>query len=436
MRLRTLTILLGLSLGLLLLASLYVGGPGDASRGRNDGVVRVHFADNISPAHTAVIARFNELHAGSIEVIPVDLPFEKFTTNERKELLARSLRSKSEKLDVFAVDLIWVPRFARWAEPLGPHIARSVRDDILPTALESCVWNDTLVALPMYIDIGLLYYRRDIIRSLPDGARVEAQLQSSMTWDDLVGLRQRLGYARRPFYVFQGKDYEGLICNFLEVAMSYDPAFVDSSSFPLDSPSASMALLHLSSFVRSGVSPAEVVKFDENDSYRYFLDTDAVFVRGWPNFVENFRTFYGDSSKLAAVGRAPLPHVRGSAPTSVYGGWNLMLSRASSKKREAAIFIEFLQSEEAQRILFERGGYIPINSRVYENDAFMADHPELTFYHELLNRGFHRPALVDYTKTSDVLSHYLNGALAGQYAPDEALRQARNMIATSAVLLR
>src|SRR5512140_3173445 len=75
---------------------------------------RVYFADNISKAHRVIIAEFNKRHAGSIEVVPVDLPFDKFSTNERKELLARSLRSKSDKIDIFAVDLIWVPRFARW----------------------------------------------------------------------------------------------------------------------------------------------------------------------------------------------------------------------------------------------------------------------------------------------------------------------------------
>ncbi len=83
-----------------------------------DGVVRVYYADNISPAHQQIIDRFNELYRWKIEVVPVNLPFEKFSTNERKELFARSLRNKSDRLDIFAVDLIWVSSFSRWAEPL------------------------------------------------------------------------------------------------------------------------------------------------------------------------------------------------------------------------------------------------------------------------------------------------------------------------------
>jgi hypothetical protein len=58
--------------------------------------VQVYFADNISHSHKLVIEEFNRLYRGKIEVIPDNLPFEKFSTNDRKELLTRSLRSKSD----------------------------------------------------------------------------------------------------------------------------------------------------------------------------------------------------------------------------------------------------------------------------------------------------------------------------------------------------
>ncbi len=77
--------------------------------------VKIYFADNMSKAHLTLIDRFNRLHKDEIEIVPIDLPFSKFTTNERKELIARSLRDKDSRIDIFAVDKIWVPRFAKWA---------------------------------------------------------------------------------------------------------------------------------------------------------------------------------------------------------------------------------------------------------------------------------------------------------------------------------
>ncbi len=86
---------------------------------------QIYFADNISAAHQKVINRFNETYHGRFEVVPVNLPFTKFSTNERKQLLTRALRSKSSRLDIFAVDVVWVPRFVKWAEPLAKYFSQT-----------------------------------------------------------------------------------------------------------------------------------------------------------------------------------------------------------------------------------------------------------------------------------------------------------------------
>ena len=76
-----------------------------------------------------------------------------------------------------------------------------------------------------------------------------------------------------------------------------------------------------------------------------------MFVRGWSNFIENYRMIYNDTSAFEYIGRASLPHFAGHKVTSVYGGWNLMLSKFSTKKEAAIEFIRFLQTEEAKKIM-------------------------------------------------------------------------------------
>ena len=115
-------------------------------------------------------------------------------------------------------------------------------------------------------------------------------------------LRDRLGYAGRPYYLFQANDYEGLICNYFEAIRGIDSNAFRDNRVDLRSPAARAALRHLVGLVRERrVSPPSVVDFDENKSYEYMLRNDAVFVRGWPNFVENFRKFYPDTSKFSAL---------------------------------------------------------------------------------------------------------------------------------------
>jgi multiple sugar transport system substrate-binding protein len=398
--------------------------------------IQVYFADNISPIHQHVIDIFNKLHQGRIEVVPVNLPFDKFSTNERKELLARSLRSKSEKLDVFAVDLIWVPRFVRWSEPLDKYFSDAERQRLLSYALESCLDDRILVAMPLYIDVGLMYYRRDIIQRLPDAASIERRLAESISWDEMMELRKRLNYEHKPFYIFQAKDYEGLVCNFLELAANHQPDFIKRRSIELTSLAAEHALALMVDFVKTGVTPPIVTEFDENLSYTYMLNRDAVFVRGWPNFIENYRSFYADTIKLAAIGRAALPHFNGQPSTSVFGGWNLMVSKSSQKKEAAVEFIRFLQQDDIQRLLFEQGGYIPIVNSVYQDSIFLKSHSELMLYNRLVRRGTHRPMLVEYTKTSDIISHYAHIAIKQELPVREALRRADEMIKSNAVMIK
>ena len=169
-------------------------------KGQNANVSRLYYADNISSAHAELIKRFNLKYKGQIEVIPINLPFSKFSTNERKELLARSLRSKSDLIDVFAVDLIWAPRFAKWCLPLDLYFDSKYLKQIVPNALQSCYYEGQLVAMPLYTDIGLLYYREDLIKKFPNYRELEEKLKKSITWEELLSLGQRASNLRDPSY--------------------------------------------------------------------------------------------------------------------------------------------------------------------------------------------------------------------------------------------
>jgi multiple sugar transport system substrate-binding protein len=398
--------------------------------------VRLYYADNISPSHQIAIDEFNRRFAGKIEVIPVNLPFSKFSTNERKELLTRSLRSKSEKLDIFAVDLIWVSRFAKWSEPLDSYFSADEKQRLSKDAVKSCVFEGTLVAMPMYLDVGLLYYRRDIIRKLPDADAIEKRLKESITWEEMALLRKRSAFRNKPFYLFPAKDYEGLVCNYLELAVGNDPDFLKSNKFNFLSPSAAKPLQMMVDFVKDGTTPRDVVDFDEFLCNKYMLDHDGVFVRSWPDFIKNMRSSYSDTSKLENIVEAPLPHFKGRPSTSVFGGWNLMVSKSSVKKKEAIEFIRFFQSETIQRMIYERMGYLPAINSVYEDSAFLSKHNELLSLHKLRSRGFHRPALVDYTKVSDIISHFAHLAIKREITVDEALIRIDEHIRSNEVMIK
>jgi multiple sugar transport system substrate-binding protein len=396
-------------------------------------VTRIYFADNITSAHRQVIARFNEKHHDRIQVVPINLPFAKFSTNERKQLLTRSFRSKNTRIDVFAVDLVWAPRFVKWVEPLSPYFSPQERGNFLSYALQSCYSDSVLVGVPFYIDIGMMYYRADLLSKLPGHLELEEKLRSSITWEEFIRLGQRPELAGHPFYLFPADNFEGLVCCFVEAVNSQRASLIKNDSLCLNTPETRRALQLLTDLVnRYRLTPGTVTEYTEVDIYRYALDHDAVFFRGWPG---NLRGYPADREKVEKIRIAALPHFQEARAASVYGGWNLMISKDSEKKEAALRFLQFATSPEAQKILYEEMGYLPANKKVYEDTTFFASRPELQYLRQLLDHGVHRPALVEYTKISDILSFYCKKAIKMEMPVEQALQSAQNMIRSEKVLI-
>ena len=401
---------------------------------QDDAVAKIYFADNISAAHGNLIARFNEQYRGRIEIVPVNLPFAKFSTNERKQLLTRSFRSKTTRVDIFAVDLVWVPRFVKWAEPLSDYFPAKESSHFLPYALESCYFENKLVGIPFYIDIGLMYYRADLLRKLPDSEEIEKKLKGSISWEEFIQLGKRPELASYPFYLFPADNFEGLICCFAEAVNSPLISIEKQNAIDLNRAQTRRGLQLLVDLVnRYRLTPRVVTEYKEVDVYQYALERDAVFFRGWPGNLRPYANAYPE--KVGSLGMAALPHFENTSSSSVFGGWNLMISKESEKKAEALEFLKFVSSKDVQQMFYKEAGYLPTNRTVYEDAAFLAANPELQYLHSLLERGMHRPSLVEYTKISDILSSYISRAIKQEMPVEAALLGAQEMIRSQKVLI-
>ena len=403
----------------------------------SNNITKIYFADNISPALQILINRFNEKYLNEIEVVPINLPFSKFSTNERKELLARSLRSKSDLIDVFAADLIWSARFAKWVHPLNSFIDSSELNLILNYSLESCYYDENLVALPLYIDVGLMYYRRDILEKYPQFHILEENLKKSITWEDFIELGESFFKGVEPFYMFPAKNYEGLVCSLAELIISQNASLFSKDTLTINTPESKRALQLLVDLVnRYHLTPSAVLNFDEYQSYVYSLKNDAIFFRGWSGFMQNHNRIIEEAGKTGLFGVAALPHFKGSIPVSAFGGWNLMISRSSKHPEKAVKFLKFALMKENQEMMFSIGGYLPVNYKVYEDKEFVEQHEFLDYYQNLLKRGVHRPYTPDYTKKSDIISFYIHQAIKGELAPEEALVKAENLMNTDKFIIK
>jgi len=416
---------------------IFVLSPGDFDSRNTSKINTIYFVDHISTAHQKVINRFNEKYKGSIKVETINLSFEKFSTNERKELLARYLRSKNDRIDIFSVDQIWVPRFARWALPLQSLLDRREISNVIPNALQTCFYKDTLVAVPLYIDIAVMFYRIDLLNKLIDYSKIADGLNNSITWEEFIDLHRKINKAKNPFYIFQADDYEGLLCSFMELMANQNNPIVDSSGNVLiNTPEGKKSLQLLVDLVnKHGASPKDVTYLKENESFRFFAKYDGLFLRTWSSMLDDKVEYLTDEMR-SNLRMAPLPHFRNSNPAAVYGGWNLMISKFSEKIPEVIKFAKFLLSEESQRIMFEEGGYLPTNIKLYNDTAYVNQHKQIKFFEELYKIGVYRPFMESYTNVSDILSYYLNKAIKGEISADKALEEAELKIKEKAILVK
>jgi multiple sugar transport system substrate-binding protein len=399
-------------------------------------LTKVYFAGDISYAHQLIIDRFNELYKNKIEIVAIDLAFKEFTTNDRKELLARALRSKSDKVDLFSVDQIWVQRFAKWAEPLDKYINNQKRESILKDAVSSCYSNGRLVAVPINIDVGVMYYRKDLIGQLKNSKEIKKQLENSLSWHDFISLGENFRDTSSPYYIFPADNYEGLVCSFIELVLNQNKNFFNTPKINLLKPESVRSLQLLKDLIyKYKLSPESVTEFDEGGSFNYYVKNNGIFLRGWPSYKKDKKNLLVSEAKDTLLTVSPLPHFEGYEPSPILGGWNLMLSNTSKKKEAALKFIQFIDSKEAQEILFEEGGYLPILREFYTSERYKKLFPKLQFFYHQIKQGVHRPYIADYTRISDIMAYYIHRVLLDKISVEQALKEATILIDSNKILI-
>ncbi len=399
-------------------------------------ITKIYFADRFTDAHKELVEKYNKLHKGEVEVIPIDFPNFDFSTNERKEVLARSLRGTGDGIDLFAVDLIWVQRFAKWCEPLQYDFSKDELNRLLPKTVESCYFNGELVAVPLARGPSVMYYREDLLKKYKDSGRIIRMLNKGITWPQFINLKKELNYTN-PFYIFTGADYEGLICCFIELILDQNPNYFARHGFNLETIEARKALQLMVDLINKyDLSPQIVTDFTEVPSYEYYIKNDGLFIHGWPSYDKDFREHPFDPKKEGNLKKTTPPFFSGGRPTTIMGGWNLMISKFSHKKKEVIDFVKFLLSDSSQEIFYKESGYWPVIKKFYDDSSYTKKYPEIPDMKRILKTSQNRPADEDYTKFSKIMSMYIEQALKNKISINEALTKATDAIEVERVMVK
>jgi len=369
-------------------------------------------------AFQTLLRKFEASHPGILvrdEVLPS-------SSDQQHQFYIIGLEGRSAEFDLLALDVIWVQEFARagWIRDLSSLFPPSERGAFFPGPIDAVLFEGRPYAIPWFLDAGLLYYRRDLLEKY--------RLSPPKEWSDLAAAAQTVARGendpRLRGFVWQGKQYEGLICNVLEVLWSAGGEVLDErGKVVLASASNREALTFLRNLIGEGrVSPPMVTTADEETTRRLFGEGRALFMRNWPYAWVLFQK--EGSAVRGKVGVAPLPHFPGHDSAAALGGWQLGINRFSRHSKEAEALLLYLTSPEVQRTMAIETGYNPTRKALYNDPALAAAQPFTAGLRDLFFSARPRPLSPYYPMLSQIMQPEFSAVLVGIKPPEQALRDA------------
>ncbi|MBT2513428.1 ABC transporter substrate-binding protein [Arthrobacter sp. ISL-30] len=336
------------------------------------------------------------------------------TTDEARTQAVQRLEGKSTECDIFLLDVIWTSEFASQGWLLDQtKLVEANKDRLIPSTLETTKFEDKYWGSPFFTNAGLIYYSKNRV-SRPE------------TWTQLYA-----DAAKAPGngYVYQGKQYEGLTVNFLELLYSAGGEVLDEKGeVKVDSPETRKVLDFMAEGLEKGSADRAVLTYNEDATRLAYESGDYGYERNWPHV---YRLL--NATKLAGTfDVAPLPSFDGSSKASgVLGGWNLGISVHSTNPGAAVSFINFATTPEWQKHVAIDFSQAPVNEAAYSDPVVLAKMP---FAKELLasvKGAKPRPVSPVYPQISQAIHKNVYAVLSGTVGTDEAVKKMAEEIKTA-----
>lgn len=359
----------------------------------------------------AQLARFQAEHPG-VRIVQHPTPD---AADLRHQLYVQWLNAGAAEPDVLQLDVIWTPEFAAagWILPLdqfSPDV-----DQFFPRTVDANRWNGSLFAVPWFADVGMLFYRTDLVQRAP------------LTFDELIegAAKAQRDSGIESGIVWQGARYEGLVTTFLErLGGMGGRILAEDGRVVVDSPEAVTALQGMQRELAAGIAPAAVLSYHEEEARLAFQNGRAVFMRNWP-YAYALVDDPSQSTVAGRVGIAPMPSAPGGRATAALGGSQLAVNARTRHPELAYALVAYLTAPEQMRERAEVVGQYPTRPALY-------DDPEMSAFlrapaadvRRIVETAEPRPVTPIYSELSERLQIELHRALTGQKDADRALSDA------------
>jgi trehalose/maltose transport system substrate-binding protein len=365
--------------------------------------------DTTGAAH-AVVKEFNAKYGGQGYKVSLT-EFPASADQQRSQFIQRQ-QAKSNDCDVFSSDVIWTAEFAsqHWLYDMTPYIDKA-KSKYIAAPLDTVHYGGKYWGVPQTSDAAFLFYRTDKVSTPPT------------TWQQVYQQA-----AQKGGIVYQGAPYEGLTCDFLELAFAAGGSVLspDGKKSTFNSPQNVKALTLMVDGIKNGAAPKAVTTYMEPE-------TDQAWTTGKYAFMRNWTYAYAADNKAPSkvIGKykvEPLPSFEGGGKAGILGGHNSVISVYTKNPGLALKFSDFFASTPVQKeqlLKYSLAAVLPSVYNLADVKKAIPYAPELL---QALSQAKARPVSPVYPQISEAIYTNVNNALAGRESPQSAIKAADSAI--------
>ncbi|MHB8061657.1 MAG: ABC transporter substrate-binding protein, partial [Ruminiclostridium sp.] len=359
-----------------------------------------------------IIAEFNKENP-NITVEYVELPAD---ATKKNQTLSTILQAKDKSMDLFLVDTTWPESYTAsgWLEPMDDVLTEKERSEYMQNPLGACTIDGHLMALPVFMDAGVLLYRKDLLEKY--------NYEAPKTWDEMTEQAKNIMSKEKNVagFVSSWKQYENLTCTALEFVKSYGGDIVDDKgNVKIGTKESGQGIQKMYDMIfKDKITEQGINGYTVPDAAAIFNSGNSAFFRAWPsNYVQANNKEV--SSVVGKVGVTSLP----AGPDGSYsclGGWSIGVSPFSAHKEEAKKFAKYFSGAKANKIRALAGGNLPVIQSVYEDAEVKKAMPQFEYLKPCADNAAARPKSAYYEEVSAAVQQGVGSVLTGTSKVEDA----------------
>ncbi|MGZ8801225.1 MAG: extracellular solute-binding protein [Mycobacterium sp.] len=362
----------------------------------------------ILPDNGGSVARAQECADASGGAYQVAIEALPSTATAQREQMVRRLAAGDSSIDVLSLDVVFTAEFAN-AGFLRPYTAEEsgrLTAGMLPSPVETGMWDNQLFGAPYKSNAQLLWYRK----SQAAAAGVDPT-SDTFTWDEM--LKAAVGQGKK--ISTQGQRYEGYMVWINALVLSAGGEVLQDveagrhAKPSLASPAGDKAAEIVGNLARSSAAPVDLSNAAEEQARATFQSEEGMFMLNWPYVLAAARSAAEEGTLpeevVDDIGWARYPRVSPDRPSAPpLGGANLGIGAYSKHPDQAVALVECINAEpKATQYMLDESEPSPYAAS-YDNPDIRAEYANADLIRESIAEGGPRPLTPFYTDVAGAIT--------------------------------